>query len=93
MKDAVATQLVDDDRVRVTRFDFAPGAQTGWHEHGYDYVITAVTDCTMQLEEPGGGTHTVIVSAGDAYRREKGIKHNVINGGDTRMSFVEVELK
>ena len=93
MKDAVATQLVDDDRVRVTRFDFAPGAQTGWHEHGYDYVITAVTDCTMQLEEPGGGSRIVIVSAGDAYRCEKGIKHNVINGGDKQMSFVEVELK
>jgi mannose-6-phosphate isomerase-like protein (cupin superfamily) len=46
----------------------------------------------MQLEEPGGGTHIVIVSAGDAYRREKGIKHNVINDGDTQMSFVEVEL-
>ena len=93
MTDAVATQLVDDDRVRVTRFDFAPGAQKGWHEHGYDYVITAVTDCTMQLEEPGGGTRIVTVSAGDAYRREKGIKHNVINGGDKQMSFVEVELK
>jgi quercetin dioxygenase-like cupin family protein len=93
MVDAVATRLVDDDRVRVTRFDFAPGAQTGWHEHGYDYVITAVTDCTMHLEEPGGGTRKVTVSAGDAYRREKGIKHNVINGGDSQMSFVEVELK
>ncbi|MEL6601302.1 MAG: cupin, partial [Pseudomonadota bacterium] len=28
---AEATQLVDDDKVRVTRFDFAPGAETGWH--------------------------------------------------------------
>ena len=40
-----ATTLVDDARVRVTRFDFAPGAETGWHRHGFDYVITAVTDC------------------------------------------------
>ena len=31
-----ATVLVDDDRVRVTRFDFAPGAETGWHRHGHD---------------------------------------------------------
>lgn len=93
MTDAIATQLIDDAKVRVTRFDFAPRAETGWHEHGYDYVITAVTDCQMRLEEPGGAIREVLVPAGSAYRREKGIKHNVINGGDAAMSFVEVELK
>ena len=30
---ATATVLVDDDRVRVTRFDFEPGQETGWHVH------------------------------------------------------------
>ncbi|MGJ8617479.1 MAG: cupin domain-containing protein [Sulfitobacter sp.] len=90
---ASATQQLDDNRVRVTRFDFAPGAETGWHEHGMDYVITALTDCTMLLEEPGGTSRTVEVMAGTSYRREKGVNHNVINGGDARMSFVEVELK
>ena len=93
MQQAVTTRLVDDDRVRVTRFDFAPGAETGWHEHGYDYVITAITDCTMSLQEPGGHVRTVLVAAGDAYHREKGVTHNVINGGTSPMSFVEVELK
>jgi len=87
------TTLVDDDRVRVTRFDFAPGAETGWHRHGLDYVITAVTDCHMLLEEPGGGTRRVLVPAGTAYRRNEGVKHNVVNDGDQSMSFVEVELK
>jgi beta-alanine degradation protein BauB len=88
-----ATQLVDDARVRVTRFDFAPGAETGWHRHGFDYVITAVTDCHMLLEEPGGGARVVMVPAGTAYRRTEGVEHNVVNGGDAPMSFVEVELK
>ena len=90
---AVATRMVEDDRVIVTRFDFAPGAETGWHRHGYDYVITAVTDCQMLLEEPGGESREVLVPAGAAYRREEGVEHNVINGGDAPMSFVEVELK
>ena len=27
---ATATMLVEDATVRVTRFDFAPGAETGW---------------------------------------------------------------
>ncbi len=90
---ATATQLIDDARVRVTRFDFAPGAQTGWHTHEMDYVITTLTECVMTLEEPGGETRTVTIPAGTAYRREQGVEHNVINGGEADMSFVEVELK
>jgi len=90
---ATATQLIDDDRVRVTRFDFAPGAETGWHRHEMDYVITALTDCKMLLEEPGGESREVLVPAGTVYRRNEGVEHNVINGGDTLMSFVETELK
>ena len=88
-----ATTLVDDSRVRVTRFDFAPGAETGWHRHGMDYVITAVTDCPMLLEEPGGGVRRVLVPAGTAYRRSAGVEHDVVNDGSEAMSFVEVELK
>ena len=90
---AEATELVDDDRVRVTRFDFAPGAETGWHTHGLDYAITALTDCDMLLEEPGGTSRTVHVPAGTAYRRDAGVAHNVINDGAASMAFVEVELK
>jgi len=88
-----ATQLVDDARVRVTRFDFAPGAETGWHRHAMDYVITSLTDCHMLLEEPGGGTRRVLVPAGTAYRRTEGVEHNVVNDGPGPMAFVEVELK
>jgi len=92
-KSCTATQLIDDDRVRVTRFDFAPGAETGWHRHSMDYVITAVTDCHMLLEDPDGSTRQALVAAGTAYRRAEGVEHNVINAGDQVMSFVEVELK
>ena len=88
-----ATQMIDDARVRVTRFDFAPGAETGWHEHGMDYVITTLTDCTMLLDEPGGTSRMAEVAAGTSYRREKGVNHNVVNGGNAEMAFVEVELK
>lgn len=88
-----ATVLVEDARVRVTRFDFAPGAETGWHRHGLDYVITAITDCPMWIELPDGEVRDVLVPSGTAYRREAGVEHNVINGGSAPMSFVEIELK
>jgi beta-alanine degradation protein BauB len=90
---AVATTLVDDARVRVTRFDFEPGAETGWHTHGFDYVVTPVTQCVMLLEQPDGETRSVTMEPGVAYRRTQGVHHNVVNGGAKPMTFVEVELK
>lgn len=87
-----ATRLVEDARVIVTRFDFVPGAETGWHRHGHDYVITAITDCPMLIENPDGTTRQVLVPAGSAYRRDAGVEHNVVNDGSAPMSFVEVEL-
>lgn len=90
---AEATQLIDDERVRVTRFTFAPGAETGWHTHGMDYVITAVTACRMLLEEPGGATRIAEIPAGGAYVRKAGVEHNVVNDGAAPMTFIETELK
>lgn len=93
MAQCTATPLIDDARTRVTRFDFEPGQDTGWHRHEMDYVITALTDCHMRLELPGGEVTEVTIPAGDAYRRDMGVEHNVINAGTARMSFIEVELK
>jgi quercetin dioxygenase-like cupin family protein len=90
---AVPTLLVEDARVRVTRFEFAPGAETGWHRHGFDYVITTLTPCAMLLEEPGGSERRVDMAAGAAYARPEGVEHNVVNTGAEPMAFVEVELK
>lgn len=90
---ATATVLVDDECVAVTRFDFAPRAETGWHVHGHDYVVTAVTDCNFLLEEPGGTFREIDVAAGEAYRRSEGVEHNVVNRGTQPMTFVETELK
>ena len=64
---AAASLLIEDDRVRVTRCDFEAGAVTGWHKHEFDYVITAVSDCNMLLEEIET-TREVLVPAGTAYR-------------------------
>lgn len=90
---ALAEKEIDDERARVTRFTFEPDAETGWHTHEMDYVIVAVTDCKMLLEEPSGMSREVDVAAGEVYRRDKGVNHNVINRGSSPMVFVEVELK
>ena len=88
-----ATLLIDDEKTRVTRFDFAPNEETGWHEHGFDYVITALTECHMRLEHPDGSESETLIPMGYAYRRTAGIRHNVVNASDQKMSFIEIELK
>ena len=90
---AVPTVQVDNARVKVTEWRFPPGGHTGWHRHGMDYVITAITDCAMRLEEPGGAVREVMVPAGAAYKRAAGVEHNVVNAGTGPMRFIEVELK
>jgi mannose-6-phosphate isomerase-like protein (cupin superfamily) len=85
--------VLDDANVRVTRWSFAPGAETGWHRHEHDYVVTPVTPCSFLLEEPGGATRRVEIAKGAPYGRGEGVEHNVINGGTEPMAFIEVELK
>ena len=41
---AVATVQVDNERVRVTEWRFAPGAETGEHVHQMDYVVVPLGD-------------------------------------------------
>ncbi|HCG30209.1 MAG TPA: cupin, partial [Chloroflexi bacterium] len=40
---AVATRQIENERVIVTEWRFAPGAHTGWHRHEYDYVVVPMT--------------------------------------------------
>jgi beta-alanine degradation protein BauB len=89
---AVPTTLIDDAVVRVTRWDFEPGAATGHHVHGLGYVVVPMTDCCFLLEE-AEGSRRVDVAKGAAYRREAGVAHNVVNAGSLPMSFIEIEYK
>jgi beta-alanine degradation protein BauB len=89
---ALPAALLDDGKVRVTRWDFVGGAETGWHRHEMDYVVVPMTDCRFLLEELTG-PRTVDMPAGSVYRRDAGVEHNVVNAGDAPMAFIEIELK
>jgi quercetin dioxygenase-like cupin family protein len=89
---AKPTLQIDDARVIVTRWDFAPGADTGHHVHAHDYVVVPLTTGKLRLEEPEG-VREVQLQAGVSYARPAGVAHNVINANDFAFSFVEIELK
>ena len=89
---AVPTVQQDDATVRITRWDFAPGAATGWHSHGWPYFVVMLTDAVMKLEVAGEVSERRLV-AGQSYQRPAGVEHDVMNGGDKPMAFVEIEIK
>ena len=51
---AVPTKQIDNERVIVTEWRFAPGAETGWHTHGHDYVVVPIANGLLHLETPEG---------------------------------------
>ena len=83
---------IENERVRVTQWRFAPGASTGWHKHAYDYVVVPLTDGTLRLDEPGGSREATLV-AGGSYARNAGVEHDVVNVNAYEFAFVEIELK
>lgn len=89
---AVATVQVDNERVIVTEWRFAPGAETGRHCHGYDYVVVPMTAGSLLLETQEGDKHAEL-KAGQAYFRKAGVEHNVINASDHEIVFVETEIR
>jgi beta-alanine degradation protein BauB len=90
---ATATVQIDDEHVRVIRWDFNPGAETGRHRHGFRYVVVPVTDGSLLLELPDGTTATAALATGRSYQRPAGVEHNVVNAGPEPLSFVEIEMK
>ena len=89
---AVPTVQLDNDRVKVTEWRFAPGAETGWHRHGMDYVVVPMTTGTLLLDTPHGEVRSSL-TAGVSYARLTGVEHNVINANNHEFTFVEIELK
>jgi len=93
MSSATPTQMIDNDRVRVTEWKFAPGESTGYHRHEYDYVVVPVTTGDLLLKEPEGD-RVVRIELGVPYFREEGVEHDVINPSKTdEVIFIEVEVK
>jgi quercetin dioxygenase-like cupin family protein len=89
---AVATRQIENERVIVTEWRFAPGAETGWHRHAWDYVVIPGLDGKLLLES-SDGVRSAELHAGQSYFRKAGVEHNVINDNDFEFFFVEVELR
>lgn len=90
---AKAQVFIDNERVRVTEWRFAPGAATGWHRHEMDYVVVPMLDGALELVGPDNTRHRTELRKGVPYFRSAGVEHDVINANDFDFAFVEIELK
>ena len=89
---AIPTVQIDNERVVVTQWRFAPGAETGYHVHARDYVVVPMTSGKLRLVEPDG-VRDVDLVAGASYARAAGVAHNVVNINSYEFAFIEIELK
>ena len=89
---AVATPILQNDRVIITEWRFAPGAETGWHRHAHDYIVVCITAGQLTAETKEGNS-VVDLQLGQTYARPEGVEHNIVNSGGKEFAFIEVELK
>ena len=92
MKQAIASVQVDNERVAVTEWRFAPDAETGWHRHQHDYVVVPLNTGTLLLKSKAGESRSELV-CGQSYFRKAGVEHNVINASGAEFAFIEIEIK
>ncbi len=94
MSSAEPTTMIDDERVRVTRWHVpADGGATGPHVHELDYLVVPVTGGTFQVTNADGSVREMTQEAGVSYAGAAGTDHDVVNTGNSPAVFVEVELK
>lgn len=90
---ATPTVFVDNDKMRVTEWRFAPGAATGWHRHEMDYVVVPIMDGQLALVDGDGHRTVADLRVGQPYYRDAGVAHDVVNPNPFEFAFIEVERK
>lgn len=92
MTAAAPQVMVDDGRIRVTRWHFEPGASTGIHTHEFDYVVVPITGGNFTVTQEDESTVSMVQVPGESYSRSVGVTHDVANAGQQVAIFVEIEL-
>ena len=90
---AISNIQIDNKLVKVTKYSFMPGQETGMHKHLYDYIVTPLTDGKLLLIDKIGNVSDYTLVASYSYFRKAGVEHNVINNGKQKLIFIETELK
>ena len=89
---ATARVKIENERVRVTEWRFAPDEETGHHRHETDYIVVPLASGALRMENSDGTADMAELTAGEPYFRRAGVEHNVINASGKEFSFIEIEM-
>ena len=89
---AKAKVLINNDKVKVTEWNFEVGDSTGHHIHEYNYIVIPMLDGELKIVDKDNNETISNLTKGGAYYREKGVEHNVLNNNNNPYSFIEIEL-
>ncbi|SRR6266581_748546 len=89
---ADVTTIVENRRVIVKRWHFAPNAETGSYRIDLDAVIVFLTDATLVSFDKQGPLQFDFVS-GHTYYLPAGVEHGLVNVGPRDVVFISVDLK
>ena len=92
-RQAKANVQIDNERIRVTEYSFNDNEETGFHVHQWDYIVVPQTNGQLLLIDDKGEETTAALLRGQSYYRRAGVSHNVINDGDEKLVFIEIEIK
>jgi len=93
MKQAKMTLIIDNERVRVSRWDFEPDAATGFHRHEYDYVVVPLKSGKLKSVDGEGNATFHELTEHLPYSRSAGVEHDIINANPYPFAFLEIEIK
>ena len=85
--------LLEDDRTRITQWVFAPGDQTGWHNHTHDYVTVQQSGGALLLQAADGSEKRVEYEDGCTMSWTAPIEHNAVNISNLEVRVLEIEFK
>jgi quercetin dioxygenase-like cupin family protein len=91
--DAIRPPDAENPRMRVYRFELAPGAQSGPHTHARPYLLVAATPMNLRMTAPDGAAMAHAVKTGDLHWVEERVTHTLVNDGPETGVLVEFELK
>ena len=83
--------LTDNEHVKISEINIAPGAVVDWHSHP-QFTTYAVTDGKMQVQIRGKETIMADIKAGEA-SWSPAMTHKVTNIGKTPITLIITEIK
>ena len=85
--------LMENNVFKITKWEFLPSQETGWHTHHMDYIVLPLVNGQLKIISEDFSSNIVDVYTDKPYFKKAGVYHNVISHNENYFSFIEMEFK